>query len=383
MKMDYNFDFIPYEKQNHKYYYIDNDLIKYPDAWMIIAYSKRGPGKTYSVLDLCRRSGIKFIYMKRTIEDVKALCSGSGSIDTGAKAKLALDLSPFKPLNRDKGLNVRCFYINTGIAGFYETELDEEHNRYVPTGEPLGFACAVSGIVKFKGIDLSECDVLIYDEFIPQLGERVARNEGSMIMSFYDTLMRDRIQRGLPEIKFIALANATQVSNQLFDATGLIDDVVDLELKHQRYFYDPDGGVVVHKLLDEDYPEAIKDAETGMERLLKRRNPRMYRVEFEGDFAYDKLDIIKNRSLRGFKCLYGFKHHDLPYYVYRRDGHNYICKIPQPVKLYDLEDKIELQQFWKNYGFDLRVDLFEDRTDVDSYSAYNVIYNFKKLYEVS
>lgn len=383
MKIRPAFKFIPKEKQNKKYYYIDNDLMKYPDNWMYIVYSKRGPGKTYSVLDLCMRSSIKFIYMKRTIEDVKTLCSGSGTVDGGAKAQISLDLSPFKPINRDRHLNIRCFYISTGIAGFYHTELNEEKNRFEPVGEPLGYCCAVSGIAKFKGFNLDECDVLIYDEFIPQIGERVSRTEGSSIISFYDTLMRDRIQRGKGEIVFIALANATQVSNQLFDVVGLIDDVVNLELKHLKYFNDPEVGVMVHKLHDEDYPDAIRDAETGMERLLKKRNRRMYRVEYEGDFAYDKLDIIKERSLRGFKCLYGFTHHDMPYYVYRRDGINYICKIPQPVKLFNLDDKIELQQFWKNYGFDLRVDLFEGRTDVDSYSAYNTIYNFKKLYEVT
>ena len=378
-----SFDFIPYEEQNHKYYYIDNDLMKFSHHWMYIIYSKRGPGKTYSVLDLLYRSHIKFIYMKRTIEDVKALCSGSGNITDGTKAQMSLDLSPFKPINRDRGTNIRCFYIGNGIAGVYETELNEEKQRYEPSGDPIGYIGAISGIIKFKGFNLDECDVLIYDEFIPQLGERVSRQEGSMVMSFYNTLMRDRLKRGKGEIIFIALANATQVSNQLFDATGLIDDVVDLELKHQRFYSDNDIGIMVHKLMDEDYPEAIAEAETGMERLAKKKNPRMYRVEFEGDFAYDKLDIIRSRSLRGFKCLYGFKHHDLPYYVYRRNGINYICKIPYPVKLYDLEDKIQLQQFWKNYGFDLRVDLFEGRTDVDSYSAYNIIYNFKKLYDVS
>lgn len=383
MKIRPSFDLVPYEKQNHKYYYIDNDLVKYPDFWMYIIYSKRGPGKTYSVLDLCYRSKIKFIYMKRTIEDVKALCSGSGNIEQGMKAKMSLDLSPFKPINRDRHVNLRCVYIGNGIAGVYEMELNEEGTKYEPAGDPIGYVGAISGIVKFKGFNLDECDVLIYDEFIPQLGERVSRTEGSSIMSFYNTLMRDRMERGAGEILFFALANATQVSNQLFDACGIIDDVVNIELTHGRYFADPDIGIMVHKLHDEDYAEAIKDAETGMERLMKKKNPRMYRVEFEGDFAYDKLDIIKHRSLREFKCIYGFKHHDLNYYVYRKGGQNYICKIPYPVKVYDLDDKIELQQFWKKYGFDLRVDLFEGKTDVDSYSAYNTIYNFKKLYEVT
>jgi len=376
-----NFNFIPKSEQNQKYYYIDNDLMQYPDAWLYIVYSKRGPGKTYSVLDLCRRSDIKFVYLKRTIADVNNLCAGSGSPD-GGTSKFALDLSPFKPINRDKGTDIRCFKINDGIAGFYDVDFDEEKQKYFPVGAPYGYVFAVSAIAKYKGFNLDDCDVMIYDEFIPQLWERVSRTEGQAVLSFYNTVTRDRIKRGLPEIKLICLANATQVSNQLFDCLELIDNVVDMELKRKKCYYNEYRGIMVHKIMDEEFPDAIREAMTGIERATQ--GTRFAQVEYGGDFAYDNIHVINKPSMREYKPLCSFKHQTTTYYCYRKSGKIFISRIHHDgVKHFDLNDDIQCVQFWNQYGFDFRIALFEDKVDVDCYSAYNVIYNFKKIYNVA
>ena len=51
-----------------------------------------------------------------------------------------------------------------------------------------------------KGFDLSECDYLIFDEFIPKRHERLNRNEGDQLMDIYMTVSRDRVQRGRGEL---------------------------------------------------------------------------------------------------------------------------------------------------------------------------------------
>ena len=376
-----NFDFIPEEKQNKMYYYIDSDLMKFSWAWCYIVYSKRGPGKTYSVLDLCRRSDIKFVYLKRTMEDVHNLCAGSGTTDTGTN-KSTINLSPFTPINRDKGTNIRCFEINKGIAGFYEVEFDAEKQKYFPKGEPLGYAFAVTGIAKYKGFNLDNCDVMIYDEFIPQLGERVSRTEGFQVLSFYDTVTRDRIERGLPEIKLICLANATQVSNQLFDTLELIDEVVDMEIKRKEYYINEYRGIMIHKLPEEKYKKAIDKAKTGIERAME--GTRFAQVEYSGDFAYDNLCVINKPSLREYRPICDFLRGKTTYYVYKKGGDFYVSKIKHDKKVhYDLNNEVDAHKFWVDYGFDMRLALFEDHISFESYSGYNIIYNYKKLYNVT
>jgi len=375
-----SFKFMPKEKQNSKYYYIDNDLKLYFDYWCYIIYSKRGPGKTFSILDLCRRSGIKFIYMKRTNGDIKKLCGGSGNVNE-TKKKFTIDLSPFKPINRVHNTNIRCFEIDEDIAGFFDVELDEEKNEYHPVGDPYGYALSVNSIAKYKGFNLDECDVLIYDEFIPMPWERVLKTEGTAILSLYDTLTRDRIERGLPEIKLIALANASDISNQLFDVLEIIDDVVMLEKQNKKYFTDKYKGIMVHHILPEEYPYT-QERKTGIQRAME--GTQFAGVEYEGSFSFNNLSVVKKERINGYKPICSFKHRRKIFYVFRKNGSYYVTDIKHDMKqkFFDLSDEVQAVQFWNAYGFNLRVALFENRCTCSSYTAYNLIFNYKKYYKI-
>lgn len=372
--------FVPKAKQDLRYYYIDNDLMQFPNCWCYCIYSPRGDGKTYSTLDLLRRSGIMFIYMKRTNDDVRRLCAGSGTADS-SKKELTIDLSPFKPINRDKHTNIRCAAIDEGIAGFYDFEFDSDAQVWKPTGKPYGYVLSVNAIAKYKGFNLDECDVLVYDEFIPMPWERVLKTEGKAILSLYNTLTRDRIERGLPEIKLIALANASDITNQLFDILEIIDDVVMLEKNNKKYWHDAYRGIMVHRITEDEFPTKRKE-KTGIQRATE--NTAFAAVEFGGSFAFNNLSIIKKEKLNGYKPVCSFKHRTKTFYVYRKSGDYYITdtRHDKKFKFYDLESEIEAVQFWGAYGFDLRVALFENHCVCSSYTAYNVIFNFKKYYKV-
>ena len=141
------------------YYDIKDDLAAYPDAWAYLAWSKRGPGKTYSTRRYMKENGIRFVFIKRTIEDIKTLCA------TGIRRGVDFDVSPWVPLNRDFGWNVQPVPILKGIAGFYECD-DEDK----PHGDPIGFAVALSATKDIKGFDMSVADFIVFDEFIPRKG---------------------------------------------------------------------------------------------------------------------------------------------------------------------------------------------------------------------
>ena len=49
-------------EMNKKYYHFEDDLQKFPDAWLFAVWSKRGPGKTYSSLWYAYDNKIKFTY---------------------------------------------------------------------------------------------------------------------------------------------------------------------------------------------------------------------------------------------------------------------------------------------------------------------------------
>ena len=60
---------------NSKYYYdIEDDLQEFNDFWCYIVIGGRNTGKTYSCLKSCYKSKRKFVFIKRTMEDVNLLC---------------------------------------------------------------------------------------------------------------------------------------------------------------------------------------------------------------------------------------------------------------------------------------------------------------------
>ena len=220
-----------------KYYDIRDDLKLYPDAWAYLIWSKRGPGKTYSTLRLMLEEKKKFLFMKRTIEDVKTLCANGG------KRGVEFDISPFKPLNRDFGYNIKPVLIVKGIAGFYECNEGGE-----PAGAPIGYCGALSAARDIKGFDMSEVDYQIFDEFIPKRGERISRTEGEQLLDIYMTLRRDRLERGREDLKLICLANAESVNNPTFQTFDVVDLAVQMDIDNREYTYLEDRGIMLHKI---------------------------------------------------------------------------------------------------------------------------------------
>ena len=177
------------------YYNIMDDISEYPDAWCYLIIGGRKRGKTYSTLKAAYENGIDFVFIKRTMEDVDLLCSGSGRIGTRT-ADYGVNLSPFAAINRDTGSAVNAYGIRNGIAGFWNTHTVEDKTE--PVGAPVGMIFALSGVTKYKGFELASSKPeqwIIFDEFIPNIYDRVNRKEGIQLLDFYMTVSRDRVQR--------------------------------------------------------------------------------------------------------------------------------------------------------------------------------------------
>ena len=226
--------------KNNYYYDIENDITN-DDYWCYIIIGGRNTGKTYSSLKSCYLKNRKFAFAKRTLDDIDLLCDYKRKNENEPDA----DFSPFKSINRDLGCNVRAYKIKKGIGGFYHC--DEDGN---PIGLPIGYIVSLNGVSKVKGFDMSECDWLIFDEFIPQPWDRVNRKEGEQLLDLYKTVSRDREHRGKPALKLICLANATKISNPVCNILEITDKLVDMQVHKSCFFKDIDRGIYVHQIMD-------------------------------------------------------------------------------------------------------------------------------------
>lgn len=349
------------------YYFFMDDVRKYPDAWLYVVWSRRGPGKTYSFLRSMYEDGIKFAYMKRTLKDVERVCTN----------KYDIDLSPFVPINRDTGSTVHPRLLSDGIGGFYK-ELDEKGE---PTGNPIGYVLALNAIKDIKGLELSDADFICLDEFIPQLGERVSRQEGEMLLSIYMTAMRDRIKRGKGPIKLVLFANAENIATPVTSELEIIDSMAELQATGKTHLYDEDRGILLHHITEDEIPIKAEE-KSGIFRAMGQTA--WGRKAFGGEFASNDFTNIGRQQLKGFRPVCSVFYRNAWIYVYRSSGQWYLSTSRHDAKKkYNLERENDQKAFYFDYVIDIREACIDDKARFQKYTFYDLIINYKKIYKVT
>ena len=351
-----------------KYYSVSDDIEKYPEAWTIIVIGGRGTGKTYSALLDCMQSKHKFVFTKRTIDDVKMLC-GRGKL-----SEYEIDLSPFKPINRDHGTNIKARILSDkGLGGFWNFSADGE-----PCGSPIGYLVALNAVSKIKGFDMSECDWMLFDEFIPQPWDRVNRKEGEQVLDLYKTIARDREIRGRDPLKLICLANAVSIINPVCQIFELTDKIVEMQIRGEEYYYN--NGVLVHLL---NPAEEFINAEKKSVVYSTLKNTAWDRMAYDNEFAYNDFSSVNHTSLKGYTSVCCIIYKTSEYYIYRKEGNYYItASRASKVKVYNLNRENDQKRFNIDYRIDIKNACIDDKVVFDSYTMYDLIINYTEHFKL-
>lgn len=361
---------------NNYYYDINIDLNNYPDAWLYIIVGGRNTGKTYSSLRYCIEHDIKFVYVKRTIKDVDMITAGhklGQKLTNGAD----IDFSPFKALNRDFGYNIKAFSIPKvdGVAGFWKCDSEDQ-----PVGTPAAYCVSLSSVASVKGFDLSDCSIIIFDEFIPQPWERVSRSEGAQIMELYKTVGRDREHRGQKPLKLIALANAVSISNPLMNIVEVTDDFANMQAGADCIQYIENRKILLHQIVD-NVAFMEKEKESAIYKAMGETN--WGQMAFENKFAYDDFSNVERNNLKQYKPVCSIKYKKSLWYVYRKGAYFYCTKSKHlGTKLYDLNKENDQKLFYWDWDLEFRDSCIEDKMKFETYTMYDVIVNYKQFFKV-
>lgn len=361
---------IKHEDYKDGYYHFSKDLKDYPEAWCYVIWSKRGPGKTYSALRYCYANKIKFIYIKRTNEDTDFICTDS--------IKSGIDPSPFSPINRDFNTRIKARKIDKGLGGFYECNEEGE-----VVGEPIGYILSLNIIKRIKGFNLDNVEMIIFDEFIPQVGEIVkVKNggEGSQLLDLYMTVSRDRIERGRKPLKLVLFANAEQISTPVTNTLELTDIIA--EMKDKNIYYDKDRDIFLHHITEKDFP--TKDiAKQGIYKAMK--GTKWFEKSFGGNFSNNDFSNIVKQSLKNYRCLISLRYNNHDYYIHYKDSSGCYYMTDSPGKAmykYNLDRENDQKLFWLDFGISLKIALAEDRFKFKKYSMYDLILNYKHYFSL-
>lgn len=358
------------EDYNDGYYHIGKDVEAYPDAVIYIVWSRRGPGKTYGGLRYPYRKGFKTLYLKRTNKDVKTICEYAGDLD--------FDPSPWAPLNRDFGLNVKPRLLKDGFGAFYNADHEGK-----PVGSVVNYVASLNAIKQVKGMDLSEAEWIIFDEAVPQAGEIVKRSEGEMLLDLYETVNRDRRKRGRPGLKLMLFFNAEEISTYITNTLEVVDTMAEMQASGINILYDEDRGILFHHITADELPQTDEELHD-MYRVMKGTS--WAEKSFGGNFSKNDFSAIKILPMKHMRCLYHLKYRRNNHafiYVNNKTGVLYMSSKPgQFITEYDLDRENQQKKFYFDHVLSLREACINDMFFFEKYTFYDLIINYSKFYDL-
>lgn len=338
------------------YYNVEDDIIKFPDAWLYVAYSARGAGKTYSFLRYCIQTKKIFLYLKRTQIDIDLISRP--------------EFSPFKPLMRDFGWEIEMEKLYEGISAVYINIAEER--------ELCGYCLAMSAVHKYKGFDLSEVEYMCLDEFIPQLTERVNRKEGELLLDLYMTVSRDREARGSPPLKLCLFANSTELYCPITETIQIVDIISEMNSKEVEYKYINERQILLHRI---PYSEGANE-ESAIYKAMA--GTQWAEMAFGGQFSYNDFSKIRKIPLKGFVPYVHIIYNRKDYYIYqnKNNGLFYMCNSPANCAYeYDMEIESDQSSFYETWCITLQHEINDGNMMFSNYSGYNFIRNFRRIYK--
>ena len=267
--------------------YDSNGYVNIPEvlkheAIFIFIYGGRGTGKTYGALKEMIEGKHHFIYMRRLAAQTDIVKKES--------------MQPYKTLNDDMGWSIQPFPINKYISAFYESDVNED-GKDIPVGEQHGLLTSLSTFSNLRGVDGSDIDTIILDEFIPELNERPIKGEADALFNAYETINRNRELKGEDPVKLLCLANSNRIDNPLFMELKLVRKAEKIRQEGKEYLYDSKRKMLLIDLYKSQISEAKSD--TALYQLTK--GTEFYEMAIRNSFINEERGRIETRPIKEYR----------------------------------------------------------------------------------
>ena len=255
--------------------YVNMEGLIRNDFPFVMINGGRGTGKTYggllAILNL-QASGecCRFLYLRRTQVETDII---SGE-----------ETNPFKKVCSDTGISITMKTIRQNIYGFYKDD------------ELIGYAAALSTFRNLRGFDFSDVDIIFYDEFIPEPGSYVIKNEASVLFNVYESVNRNRELQDRRPVKLICCANSNELGNPLYMELGVISKLEKLALDGGGTLRDPERGLMI--VLLRDSPISARKQKTALYKLTASSS--FYNMSIRNEYADNDQDAIRTQSLQEY-----------------------------------------------------------------------------------
>ena len=253
--------------------WVNWDYIMDQPESIISVVGARGTGKTYGCFKWLIEHEQKFIYLRRLKSQLDECKKDAGN--------------PFKKLNSDLCIEIKPFASGGTVLFNYEEK----------GGVNVAVGVALSVVANVRGVDYSDYDYIVFDEFISSDGERPIRNEFQAFLNFYETVNRNRELEGKPAVKCIMLGNANRISNPYFTGWRCMRRVLNMIRGNQFVWRTDDRTRMIILLLSSPISEKKQDTV-----LYQNANRDFITMALDNAFRTDETNI-KSEPLKEFNHI--------------------------------------------------------------------------------
>lgn len=280
--------------------WVNWDYLMQQEESIISVVGARGTGKTYGIIKWLLEHKQKFIYLRRLKSQLEECRKEAGN--------------PFKKLNSDMNLNIKPF----PLAGSVVFRHDNKDGDIVAVG------VALSVVANIRGVDYSDYDYIVFDEFIASDGERPIKNEFNAFLNFYETVNRNRELEGKKAVKAVLLGNANKIANPYFTGWACMRRVLNMIKGGQMVWRTDDRTRMIVLLLDSPISERKQETV-----LYRNATNDFLSMALDNAFRTDET-VIKSEPLKEYNHIVSVG--EIGIYRHKSDRKYYvsstICKNP-------------------------------------------------------
>lgn len=236
----------------------------------------RGLGKTFSILKRRLLNALnddmsKFIWLRDTDTVIKKIAAGN------SLASPIIARTPNMPKITIEKINGNYCFV---------TDFKGENERI------LGYLMALSTFHNARGINYDDVNCIVWDEFIPEEGTIVKKNQGIIFLNAYESICRNRELEGQKPVQIIFLSNTNDIYSDVLEDLGVSELIENMMYKNEKSYKDDD--IWIQFLESKEFYE-------------KKKDTFIYRISKNYKFSNMALDNNFNNNLALIKKDVNFK----------------------------------------------------------------------------
>lgn len=238
----------------------------------------RGTGKTFGAQLYAIQNNKPYMLLRRT----------QAQADLIGKP----EFSPVNPVMDYLGLYCKVESKSKYNSAIYSIDGDEKTT--------VGYTGALSTFSNLRGFSGDNIDLMIFDEFIPELHERPIKGEADAFFNVYETINRNRELQDKNPLITLCLSNSNSLASPILTALGLTKVLERMERKGQSEYINIDRGIAIYLLTQS--PISDKKSKTALYKATAETD--FSRMALNNEFAYDDMTDVKSISLNsGWKLF--------------------------------------------------------------------------------